>query len=77
MKIGITTFKNKGGVKAPIKIYIMKDYKYSLIIAFLLSFIAVNFFESGNESMGLFMIIPTSGTILWGYIKNLLEDEQN
>lgn len=55
----------------------MKDYKYSLIIAFILCFIAVNFFESGNEAMGFFMIIPTSVTILWGYFKNILEDEQS
>ena len=54
----------------------MKDYKYSLIIAFLLSFIAVNFFEQGNEAMGFFMILPTTGTILFGYITNILEEEE-
>jgi len=53
----------------------MKDYKYSLIIAFLLSFIAVNFFESGNETMGFLMIPPTMGIILFGYITNILEEE--
>ena len=52
----------------------MKDYKYTLIIAFLLSFIAVNFFESGNEVMGFLMIPPTMGTVLFGYIKNLLDE---
>ena len=55
----------------------MKDYKYTLIIAFLLSFIAVNFFESGNETMGFLMIPTTMGTILFGYISNILEDEQD
>ena len=56
---------------------IMKDYKYTLIIAFLLCFIAVNFFESGNETMGFLMIPTTMGTILFGYISNILEDEQD
>ena len=54
---------------------IMKDYKYTLIIAFLLCFIAVDFFESGNEAMGFLMIPTTMGTILFGYISNILEDE--
>ena len=53
----------------------MKDYKYTLIIEFLLCFIAVNFFESGNETMGFIMIPTTMGTILFGYISNILEDE--
>ena len=53
----------------------MKDYKYTLIIAFLLCFIAVNFFESGNETMGFLMIPTTMGTLLLGYISNILEDE--
>ena len=57
------------------KTYIMKDYKYTLIIAFLLCFIAVDFFESGNEAMGFLMIPTTMGTILFGYIKNVLDDE--
>lgn len=56
---------------------IMKDYKYTLIIAFLLCFIAVNFFESGNETMGFLMIPTTMGTILFGYISNILENEQD
>jgi len=58
-----------------VKQNIMKDYKYTLIIAFLLCFIAVNFFESGNETMGFLMIPTTMGTLLFGYISNILEDE--
>ena len=54
----------------------MKDYKYTLIIAFLLCFIAVDFFESGNEAMGFLMIPTTMGTILFGYITNILEEEE-
>jgi len=52
----------------------MKDYKYTLIIAFLFSFIAINYFEQGNETMGMFMILPTTGTLLYGYIKNLFNE---
>lgn len=63
--------------KVILKQNIMKDYKYTLIIAFLLCFIAVNFFESGNETMGFLMIPTTMGTILFGYISNILEDEQD
>lgn len=55
----------------------MKDFNYNLIITFLLLFIAYNFFEEGHNGTAMFMLVPTSFSILYGYVKHILEDEQN
>ena len=63
--------------KVILKQNIMKDFNYNLIITFLLLFIAYNFFEDGHNGTAMFMLVPTSFSVLYGYVKQILEDEQN
>jgi hypothetical protein len=53
----------------------MKDFNYNLIITFLLLFISYNFMVEGQTGTAMFMVVPTSFSILYGYIKQILEDE--
>ncbi len=55
----------------------MKDLNYILIIAFIFAFIGVNFLEQGNIDAGLFMIFPTTGTVLIGELIHKANEKQN
>jgi len=52
----------------------MKDLNYILITAFIFAFIGVNFLEQGNIDAGLFMILPTTATVLVGEILHKVND---
>ena len=57
-----------------VKQNIMKDLNYILIVAFIFAFMGVNFLEQGNTEAGLFMAIPTIGTVLIGEIIHKVND---
>jgi len=55
----------------------MKDLNYILIVAFIFAFMGVNFLEQGNIDAGLFMALPTIGTVLVGEIIHKVNDKQD
>ena len=53
----------------------MKQTNYIVLIAFVFALIGYNFLEEGNFDAGMFMMIPTLGTVLVGEILNKTNDK--
>tara|TARA_R110002126_G_scaffold100487_4_gene232026 strand:+ start:1638 stop:1799 length:162 start_codon:yes stop_codon:yes gene_type:complete len=53
----------------------MKQTNYIVLIAFIFALVGYNFLQKGNFDAGMFMMIPTMGTVLVGEILNKTNDK--